>query len=77
MIIFPPILLTMVAECHNVEMPDTFYSFSGRSATNIGNIIHINNVHIFIGVLVVADCSWDFFRCTERYGTWPDNKVAN
>ena len=22
----------------------------------------------------VADCSWDFFGCTEKYGVWPTNK---
>jgi hypothetical protein len=21
-----------------------------------------------------ADCTWDFFTCTRRYGTWPSNK---
>ena len=21
-----------------------------------------------------ADCTWDFFTCTRRYGKWPDNK---
>merc|ERR1711874_584294 len=24
----------------------------------------------------IADCSWDFFSCTERYGVWPNNKVC-
>ena len=22
----------------------------------------------------VADCSWDFFGCTKRLGSWPKNK---
>jgi hypothetical protein len=23
-----------------------------------------------------ADCTWDFFACTNNYGTWPDNKIC-
>ena len=23
---------------------------------------------------ISADCTWDFFTCTRRYGKWPDNK---
>ena len=22
----------------------------------------------------LADCTWDYFTCTKRYGTWPFNK---
>jgi len=24
----------------------------------------------------IADCSWDFFGCTKKFGKWPDNKVC-
>jgi len=24
----------------------------------------------------IADCSWDFFSCTNNYGTWPENKIC-
>ena len=24
----------------------------------------------------VADCSWDYFGCTNNYGKWPDNKFC-
>lgn len=24
----------------------------------------------------IADCSWDFFSCTNNYGTWPENKLC-
>ena len=34
------------------------------------------SLNIFVIVVLVADCSWDFFRCTERYGSWPANKVS-
>merc|ERR1712223_716287 len=23
-----------------------------------------------------ADCTWDFFSCTNKFGTWPDNKIC-
>ena len=23
-----------------------------------------------------ADCAWDFFSCTNKFGTWPDNKIC-
>ena len=23
-----------------------------------------------------ADCTWDFFSCTNKFGTWPDNKLC-
>ena len=23
-----------------------------------------------------ADCTWDFFACTNNYGTWPNNKIC-
>ena len=25
---------------------------------------------------VSADCAWDFFSCTNKFGTWPDNKLC-
>lgn len=25
-------------------------------------------------ILILADCTWDYFTCTKRYGTWPFNK---
>jgi len=24
----------------------------------------------------IADCSWDFFGCTKKFGTWPNNKAC-
>ena len=24
----------------------------------------------------IADCSWDFFSCSNNYGTWPENKLC-
>ena len=24
--------------------------------------------------ITIADCSWDWFRCTKTTGYWPDNK---
>ena len=69
-------------------MPDKFFSFSGGEAGNMGKIIvfasllryvtnvtHVTRVKTNSRVLVAADCAWGFFRCTETYGTWPDNKV--
>ena len=26
--------------------------------------------------LFAADCTWDFFACTNNYGTWPNNKIC-
>ena len=25
-------------------------------------------------IFFLADCTWDFFTCTRRYGKWPSNK---
>ena len=26
--------------------------------------------------IFIADCTWDFFSCTNKFGTWPDNKLC-
>ena len=26
--------------------------------------------------IFAADCTWDFFACTNNYGTWPNNKIC-
>ena len=25
-------------------------------------------------LFILADCTWDYFTCTKRYGSWPFNK---
>ena len=25
-------------------------------------------------IFFTADCTWDFFSCTNNFGTWPENK---
>ena len=27
-------------------------------------------------IFFAADCTWDFFACTNNYGTWPNNKIC-
>lgn len=27
-------------------------------------------------IFSLADCTWDFFSCTNNFGTWPDNKIC-
>ena len=31
---------------------------------------------IYEPIFFAADCTWDFFSCTNNYGTWPDNKIC-
>ena len=26
--------------------------------------------------LLTADCTWDYFSCTNKYGRYPDNKLC-
>jgi len=37
-----------------------------------------NQFHSFSGQAAtnIADCSWDFFGCTKKYGKWPENKAC-
>jgi len=37
-----------------------------------------NQFHSFSGQSAtnIADCSWDFFGCTKKYGKWPENKAC-
>ncbi len=35
---------------------------------------HESGSRMFTLTFFSADCSWDFFSCTRRYGTWPANK---
>ena len=27
-------------------------------------------------IFISADCTWDYFSCTNKFGVWPDNKVC-
>ena len=46
-------------------------------------IVRIQNQNIYKGFkhwrlasFSTADCTWDFFSCTNKFGTWPDNKIC-
>ena len=63
------------ADCGSLSLPEKFSSFSGHEAHNIGKTVSHCPASVILSL--VADCSWDFFTCTERYGVWPDNKVTS
>ena len=36
--------------------------------------IKSNEKNLFTSLLLVDDCIYRFYICTERFGTWPDNR---
>ena len=61
--------------CKNIKVPAGFFGFNGKPVKNIGNnrLQYSYNTDL---IKLVADCTWDYFSCTNNYGAWPGNKAC-
>ena len=64
-----------ILDCEQFDLIDKFYAFNGHAATSKGKIIYLSSNKYFNNVSGLDDCVWDFFRCTQLNGHWPDNQV--